>query len=260
MGDLRPDGNGVPPDDGGPHRDDLPDFPPDWGPVIIPDDASELDDEADALRRELRRHARQSTLRAALGLRPPRPHSNRHKISPLGIPAVIMAVALLVTLISLLVVVWGSQPTTTPPSSGPLGPGPVPATTNVSDSSPEGLGDIVLNDADGRSVRLDNRLPAVVLLVDRCDCATLAPDLAALAPTGVSVVAVAERVTGTSNANVQALADPNGLLRAKVADPARPAAPAAIAVLLDSRGGVVAIRPGVLTAAELSADMAKLVS
>ncbi len=228
--------------------------------MIIPDDASELDEEADALRRELRRHARQSRLRAALGLRPARPHAHRSRVSPLGIPAVIMAVAMLVTLISLLVVVWGNQPTGTPPASGPLGQPPAPATTNVSDSSPQGLGELVLNDADGRPVRLDAQLPAVILLVDRCDCATLAPDLAASAPPSVTIVAVAERVTATPDTKIRALADPNGLLRAKITDPARPAAPAAIAVLLDSRGGVVSIRPGVLTATELSADVAKLVS
>jgi hypothetical protein len=255
MGDLRPDGSGVPSDDGGSHRDELPDFPPEWGPVIIPDDASELDGEAEALRRELRRHARQSTLRSALGLRPA---SRRHHGSPLGIPAVIMAVAMLTTLISLLVVVWGNQPGGTPPVSSPVGPAPVPATTNVSDTSPAGILDIVLTDAGGQSVRLDSLLPAVVLLVDRCDCARLVPELAAVAPPGVTIVPVAERVTTTSNANIHALADPNGLLRARLTDPARPAAPAAVAVLLNSRGTVVATRPSVLSAAELSADVAKL--
>src|SRR3954463_12808252 len=41
-------GNGWPPDG-------LPDLPPEWGTVIIPDDLSELAEESSRVRRELRR-------------------------------------------------------------------------------------------------------------------------------------------------------------------------------------------------------------
>ena len=79
--------------------------------MIIPDDASELDEEAQALRRELRRHARQTALRSALGLRTaPAAHSGSGRSrdsSALGVPVVIMAVAVLTTLVSLFVVTWG---------------------------------------------------------------------------------------------------------------------------------------------------------
>ena len=260
MGDLRPDGNGVPPDDGGSHREELPDFPPEWGPVIIPDDAAELDDEAQALRRELRRHARQTTLRSALGLRRIRVDeagsSDRREPAALGIPAVIMAVAILTTLVSLFVVTWG-QHSLIPPAAGPTGVAPVPATTTGA-TIPAGLMNTVLNDANGQPVRLGSLLPAVVLLVDRCDCAMLVPQLAAAAPPGVTIVPVAQAATPTSAPNIRALADPGGLLRAMLTNPAQPAPPAAVAILLDRTGAVVATKPAVQTAAELIPDVAKL--
>jgi hypothetical protein len=257
MGDLRPDGTGVPPEDGGSHRGELPDFPPEWGPVIIPDDASELDGEAQALRRELRRHARQNTFRYAVGLRG-RSTGRRHESSPLGIPAVIMTVAVLTTLISLFVVVWGHEPTGPSPTSSPTGAAPVPASTMVSGPSTAGLVDAVLLDAEGRQIRVGSLLPAVLLLVDRCDCATLVPELAAGAPPGVTIVPVAQAVTPTGVANIHALADPKGLLRAMLTDPAQHAPVAAVAVLLDSTGHVVAIKLTVQSAAELAPDVAKL--
>lgn len=254
MGDLRPDGNGGPPDDGGSNRGGLPDFPPDWGPVIIPDDASELDEEAQALRRELRRHARQGTFRSALGLST-RPR--RRQSSPLGAPAVIMAVAVLTTLISLFVVVWGQQTDGPSPSTSPPGAGPVPASTAVSRSSAADLVGTVLNDGADRPVRLSALLPAVVLLVDQCDCVTLVTALAAGAPAGVTIVPVAPKVNETAAKNIHALADPDGLLRALLIDTAHPVA-GAVAVLLDSRGSVVKINTDVRKAEEIAADVAKL--
>jgi hypothetical protein len=254
-GDLRPDGNGGPPDDGGSNRGGLPDFPPDWWPVIIPDDASELDEEAQALRRELLRHARQSTVRSALGLRE---KSRARHDSPLGAPAVIMAVAVLTTLISLFVVVWGQQPDSPGPSTSPPGVGPVPASTAVSRTSAAGLVDTVLNDAANQPVRLGSLLPAVVLLVDQCDCAALVPALAEAAPPGVTIVPVAMSVTETEVKNIHALADPKNVLRAMLTDPAHPVAPAAVAVLLDSRGTVALIKTDVRKVEEIVADVVKL--
>ena len=73
MGDLRPD-NGSPPDDGGGSQSrGLPDLPPEWGTIVIPDDPAELADEAEALRRELRGSARRTRFRKVLGLSGDRP-------------------------------------------------------------------------------------------------------------------------------------------------------------------------------------------
>jgi hypothetical protein len=257
MGDLRPDGGGLPPDDGGSHGEELPDFPPEWGPVIIPDDASELDPEADALRRELRRHARQATLRTALGLRPSRVPTGQRRESPLGVPAMIMAVAMLTTLISLFVVVWGNH-TSGPGLNSPSAHAPVPATTNVSDDGPDNLTDIPLTDADHNEVRLGSLLPAVILLAEHCDCTTLVTELAQAAPKGVTIVPVASTVTRTDTQNIRAMSDPGGRLSAKFAVPSHPNPPSALVVLLDRSGAVVATHPSVRNAAELSADLGKL--
>ncbi len=67
MGTLRGDnGGGRPPDGGG-----LPDLPPEWGTVVIPDDLTELDDEAAVIRRDFRRQARRNRWRRRFGR--PRP-------------------------------------------------------------------------------------------------------------------------------------------------------------------------------------------
>jgi hypothetical protein len=261
MGDLRPDGTGVPPEDGGSHREELPSFPSEWGPVIIPDDASELAEEAQALRRELRRHVRQTALRSALGLRTApaaRSGSGRGRdSSALGVPVVIIAVAVLTTLVSLFVVTLGQQTDDTPPTASPTAAAPAPVTTGASATA---LVNTWLTDGNGQQVRLGSLLPAVLLLVDRCDCAGLVPQLAAAAPPGVTIVPVAQAATPTDAPNIHALADPNGLLRAMLTDQAAAIPTAAAAILLDRAGTVVATKPAVLTATELTEDVAKLAS
>ena len=90
MGDLQPDngGGGRPPDDGS-FRGGLPDLPPEWGTIVIPDDAAELDDEATRLRREIRQQAWRTRLRGLVGLGPAGDPNS------LGVPVVIMAVAVM---------------------------------------------------------------------------------------------------------------------------------------------------------------------
>ena len=54
MGALRDDnGGGERPQEGG----GLPDLPPEWGTIIIPDDPRALDDEGAPIRRQFRRTA-----------------------------------------------------------------------------------------------------------------------------------------------------------------------------------------------------------
>ena len=52
-----PSDNGGWTSDGG-SSDDLPDLPEEWGVIVIPDDLSELSDEVDAVRAELRMAAK----------------------------------------------------------------------------------------------------------------------------------------------------------------------------------------------------------
>lgn len=221
MGDLRPDnGGGPPPEEGGSQPQHLPGFPPEWGPVIIPDDAAELAAESFALRRELRRTGRRSRLRTLLGI----PTTGGERPPSLGVPMVIMAVAVLTTLVSLFVVTWGRQPS-------------VPSPLDVSASNTAGAGtrlaDLVFTDAADSRIRLGGLFPAVILLVDDCLCDPLVLDVADAAPAGVTVVAVGRTppVLIDPPFNVRALADPDRILQNRYgATAATPSASAASGV------------------------------
>jgi hypothetical protein len=221
-----------------PSHDDrygLPDLPSDWGPIVIPDDAAELAAEASALRRERRRIARQSQLRRLLG-RPPLPSTSGGQPS-VGVPLVIMAVAILTTMISLFVVTWGRD--TGNPSGQPAVS--TAATQPTAAAGVKSLSELTLPDASGTQVRFGSLLPAVVLMVDGCACDRLITDLASATPSGVSVIPVgrtAPHLTGMP-ANVRALSDPDGALRARLAaDDATDSA--ATAVLLDASATITA--------------------
>jgi hypothetical protein len=257
MGDLRPNnGGGMPPEDGGgAHRGDMPDFPPEWGTIIIPDDAAELDEEAAALRRELRRESRRTRLRRAFGLAPAGGDT-----PSLGVPVVIMAVAVITTLLSLFVVTWDHRPSAT----APVGPGGAGApATNVP------LTNVTLADAAGARVQLGNVLPAVLLLVSGCDCADLIKAVAAAAPPPITILPVAKAApcaVGTAT-NVRCLADPDGTLTSRY-PPASgsgsptsgaPGQPTTRAVMVDATGN--ASEPATVdSAGDLTAAMAKLAS
>ena len=236
MGDLR-SGNGGTPDDNGSHsHDPLPDFPADWGPVIIPDDASELDAERESLLREQRHQVRRNRLRALAG-RPPLP-TGPGPTQSAGAPLLIMAVAVLITLVSLFVVTW---------IRGPASLG-LPNTLNRrtdSTSSASDLADISLADTVGAPVRLGSVLPAVLLLVDGCACAPLVSQLANVTPAGVTVVPVARTVPNGTNVapNVRPLADPNGTLAARFPEKRPPGT--ATAVLLDKSAVITSTVNGV---------------
>jgi hypothetical protein len=271
VGDLRPDnGGGKPPDDGS-RPQHLPGIPPEWGIVVIPDDASELDEEAVALRREMRRESRQARLRSVFGAGP----QAQGQAPSFGVPVVIMAVAVLTTLVSLFVVTWGRQPRQ---------PVPIASLTTGWQGANSGavpsLSDIVLPDATGGSVRLGSLLPAVVLLTDGCDCADLVIGVATAAPAGVTVVRVGRTapspiasVTPSAPANVRSLTDPEGVLRSRYAgeashetnanatgsaaasaESARPTA-----ILLDDSGLVTSTISALGSVAELEPGLRRLV-
>ncbi|HEY7224394.1 MAG TPA: hypothetical protein VH561_12515 [Micromonosporaceae bacterium] len=234
MSDLQPDnGGGVPPEDGA-----LPDLPADWGSVVIPDDAAELDAEATEIRRELRREAWRTRLRVIAGLGPGR----RHDAASLGVPIVIMAVAVITTLLSLFVVTWDHRRSATAPA-GPDAAGPQ---TSVP------LPDVTLADSAGSRVRLGNLLPAVVLLVDGCDCNSLINAIADAAPAPVTVVPVSVAApcpVGTRK-NVRCLADPARTLTGRY--PTAAAASAATQKSLSSNP-VATLSTGAPTAARSGA-------
>ncbi|GIE79945.1 hypothetical protein Aph02nite_58950 [Actinoplanes philippinensis] len=169
--------NGGRPPGGGP-PDDLPDFPEEWGVIVIPDDLSELADEVEAVRAELhtgppltgwQRFVRRPAvrrLRKATGLF-------------VRTPALIVSMAILVTVASLFASAWPGPPRQ--PASQ--------RTSGTPESHPTEVPALELIGADGKGVSIAGR-PAVLLLVDGCDCAKLLADTVAAAPPNVAVLAI----------------------------------------------------------------------
>jgi hypothetical protein len=247
MGVLRPDnGDAMPPDDGGAKREGLPDFPPEWGSVIIPDDAAELDREAALLRAELRREIRRHRLRSAFGL-PDR--SARDGRPALGVPIVIMVVAVLTTLISLFVVTWDRRPAPPLPVAG--------LDKSAAASLPQRLAEVTLNDAAGTPVVLGALFPAVILLVEDCTCVDLVLRTAQLAPSGITVVVIGRDAPVMAGAptRVRALADPDGLLANRVTPSILQSAGRPPVLFVAASGEVVMTLPGAKSIEDIAAGL-----
>jgi hypothetical protein len=204
MGTL---GNG----DGGPH-DDLPELPPGWGPIRIPDDASELAEEAAQVRRELRERVRAP--RPADGAaRVAAPSFRRRTVAgqatepaSLRLPLLIMSAALLAAVVSLFAVAWPGdrrQPETDRTAS---------TTTTAARTVPA----LDLLDERGATVALRALLPAAIMLTDGCDCADRAAAVATQAPAGVTVITLTQDGPATPVSTpetplaVRRLRDPGG--------------------------------------------------
>ncbi|NES14669.1 MULTISPECIES: hypothetical protein [Micromonospora] len=235
-----PDAEGHGPPDG------LPGLPPEWGRVVVPDDASALADEARQVRRELRSRRRGTGWRRHLGLAP-----RADGRVPLGLPVLALLVSVLITLTGLAAVTWprstrsGGSPTVLPYPTGTLAAvGPLPA--------------LDLVDAGDSPVSLRSLLPAMIILVDACACPERVTEAAATAPTGVTVVTVTETPRpGTSPVpGVRTLADPAGGLRSYLHLAAHPGT--ATALLVDRAGTVVRVLPELGPVEAYRADLAHL--
>jgi hypothetical protein len=213
-----------------PNGDGLPGLPPEWGTVVVPDDPAALADEAAAVRRELRASLRRSRWRRRLWLH----RTGRTDEPSLGLPLLIMAIAVIATLTSLFAVAW-----------------PKPQ-RQAADERPARVPDITLFDDRGATVRLDQVLPAVVLLVDGCECQALLGDVATAADSKLTILAVAREAPkllapsgATSSApqvtRVRGLADPNESLRTALGLP-KPNGRASVAVF-SSAGNLVKLVP-----------------
>jgi hypothetical protein len=222
-------GNGdeQPPGGGGPF-DGLSGMPPEWGPVVVPDDASALVDEAAAIRKEFRRDARRYRWRRRLRLSTPR---NREAPS-LGVPLAIMAIAVVATLISLFAVAW--------PGNYEDGPGGDAVTTRA---RPLTLPDLTLLDSDGVPVRIRDAAPAVVLLVDGCSCERVIANLTVVVDPRVGVLVV---TTPDPNASISAAPPSAPVGSAPAASPTTTTSPFGIRLrrLLDPAGALRASVPG----------------
>ncbi|RLP85061.1 hypothetical protein EAD89_25125 [Micromonospora sp. BL4] len=199
----------------------LPDLPPEWGRVVVPDDASALATEAAQIRRELRRV-------------PGRPAGHR----ALALPLLVLLVAVLTTLAGLLAVTWPrANRGADRPTPAPYSP---PATL-----AGRALPALDLVDAGQSPVPLRGLLPAMIILVDGCPCPDRVAEAVAAAPAGVAVVTVTGGRTvsapPSAERNVRALADPAGGLRSFLGQPARTGT--ATALLVDRAGVVTRVLP-----------------
>ncbi|MFD6612678.1 hypothetical protein ACFWD1_27765 [Micromonospora chalcea] len=227
---------GVPDADGQGPPEGLPGLPPEWGRVVVPDDASALAEEARQVRRELRR------TRAAASRRP---GSLR-----LGLPALILLVSVLITLAGLAAVTWprttrSGAPTVLPHAgAAPQPVGPLPALDLVG--------------ADDTPVPLRSLLPAMIILTDACACAEQVTTAARAAPPGVTVVTVTagRRAGAASVPGVRPLGDPAGGLRSYLHLSAQPGI--APALLVDRQGALVRVVPELGPLSDYGADLARL--
>ncbi|MGN9775935.1 hypothetical protein ACTMS0_09180 [Micromonospora sp. H33] len=217
----------------------LPDLPPEWGRVVVPDDASALAAEAEEVRRELRRQAQGDA---------PRP------VPPLALPLLVLLVAVVTTVAGLVAVTWPRSTRSTPSVSTPAPYAPPAGLTG----RPLPALDLV---DDGQPVPLRGLLPALIVLVDGCACAAEMAGAASVAPPGVTVVTVdadpAVRVPPPpAGKTVRALADPAGGLRAFLHLPARTGA--ATALLVDRSGTMVKVVPEVRSTGDYQPELARL--
>jgi hypothetical protein len=239
----------MPDADGSGSGDGLPGLPPEWGRVVVPDDASALAAEAEQVRRELRRRAALARWDKRLGL------TSRPDGRPaLGLPLLVLMVAVFVTVAGLFAVTWPRSPRAADRPSVMSHPTP-------SDLVGRPLPGLELVDAESTAVALRGLVPAVIILVDACTCAGQVAEAAALAPPGVAVVTVTEGRTvrpapAWVGPRVRALADPGGGLRAFLHVPAR--AETATAVLVDRTGTVRRVVPELRSADDYRTDLSRL--
>jgi hypothetical protein len=251
MGTLRGDnGGGELPQEGG----GLPDLPPEWGTIIIPDDAGALDGEGAAIRRQFHRAAIRRRWRRRLHL-PAEPVRRTSDDSPgLAVPLLIMSIAVIATLVSLFAVAWPGQSPKTTPQVG------TPTTAPVSIS----LETISLQRADGTVVSLKGLTPAVILLVEGCSCEQLirsTTEAVAGAPGTTKVLVVAGHAPTlpdglNAKVTVHALGDPNNSLRATV--PALTNDRTSTAVLVGADARTVKVVKSVTTPEDFRAELSRL--
>lgn len=257
MGTMGNGNGGSPPDGGGPYEG-VPNLPPEWGTVVIPDDPGELDEEAALVRRELRRQARRDGWRRRFG-RPARSAGGAGgPETSLRVPLLIMSIAVLATLTSLFAVAWPGQ-------QRPPAPQNTAAETTPSRTVPA----LDLIDVDGSAVSLRGLLPAAVLLTDGCDCADLIADTAAATRPGVTVITVTVAAAPTPRAStprppdsgaatVRTLADPAGELRGHLQLGPQTAGSAATVLLVAGTGEIVTTIAATTTVEDFRVELTRL--
>ena len=257
MGSRSDNGGGWPSDGGSP--DDLPDLPEEWGVIVVPDDLSELADEVAIVRAELRL-SRPQTPWQRFQARPSVRRLRLLAIAGVRAPALIISLAVLVTVASLFASAWPGA-TRTPA---------VQRTASTSDDSSDSLPALELLGPDGAHVPLRGQLPAIILLTDGCDCAELVTGTIDAVPARITVITVTKGTATASAAGtpptgatpqaqgktVRALRDPTGELRKSLnlADPDG----TATAVLVSQSGQIVRTVNRVKSVETFRPDLARI--
>jgi hypothetical protein len=249
-------GNGGWSPDGG-TPDDLPDLPDEWGVIVIPDDLSELSDEVDAIRAELSLVA-PPTRWQRLMRRPGGRRLRRVAAAALRAPVLIISLAVLVTVASLFASAW----------PGPPRQPATPRTAGTVNERIEVLPALELIGTDGQAVPLRGPLPAVIMLIDGCACATLVNDTITAVDPAIAVVTVTAAGASTGltpptntapqaqGKTVRVLHDPAGNVRSqlKLGEPDGTAA----VLLVDRTGSIVRTVPRIASIDEIRPDLARL--
>lgn len=258
------DNGGRPP--GGDSPDDLPDLPEEWGVIVIPDDLSELADEVEAVRAELRTGPPLTDWQL-FARRPAIRRIRRFGTVLMRTPALIVSVAVLVTIASLFASAW----------PGPARQPATQRTSGTTQAQTNRLPALDLIDSSGHGVSILNKLPAVLVLTDGCDCADFLDATAAAAPTAVTVLAIttdgvsiSPSVTSSAGAGLPLttgtprttdkpvifLQDQTDTLRRQL-DLSAPDGTAAV-ILVDKAGGIVRIHPRTASIEAIRPDLARL--
>jgi hypothetical protein len=167
--------------------DDLPDLPEEWGVIVIPDDLSELSDEVEAIRAELRQTDRSTRWRRLFD-RPGLRQVRQLGLALLRAPVLIISMAVLVTVASLFASAWP-------------GPPRQPVVQRTGDDHLDSLPALDLVDDNGQMVPLRAKLPAVVLVTDGCDCDELVSATAAAAQDRpqIAIVVIGAALSGAAS-------------------------------------------------------------
>jgi hypothetical protein len=256
MGSRSDNGGDWPFDGGSP--DDLPDLPEEWGVIVIPDDLSELSDEVEAIRAELRQ-AERRTRWQRIADRPVVRLLRRVATAALKAPVLIISMAVLVTVASLFASAWPGPPRS--PAAQ--------RTTGTTDDHTDTLPALELENDAAQPIALRGKLPAVVLITDGCNCAGLIADTITAVPPDVAVVTVTSGPpsptgktppTGATpqaqGKTVRVLRDPTGELR-KNLNLNKPDGSAA-AVLVNDTGEIIKLVPATRSVDQFRLDLAKL--
>jgi len=256
MGSRSDNGGDWPFDGGSP--DELPDLPEEWGVIVIPDDLSELADEVEAIRAELRLDEPRTRWQRFAAR--PVVRRLRHVASlAFKAPVLIISMAVLVTVASLFASAWPGPPRS--PATQ--------RTTGATDDRTDTLPGLELENAAERLIPLRDKLPAVILMTDGCDCARLIADTTTAVRPAVAVLIVtsgAPPSAGTTpptgaapqadGKTVRALRDPIGELRKTLRLPEPDGL--AVAVLVDATGQITALVPKARSVDDFRGQLAKL--